>query len=45
MRVEIGDKVLACGWGKSKKEAQQEAARQAIARIEEDCGMLESDEP
>ncbi|MGC9196474.1 MAG: ribonuclease III [Syntrophobacteraceae bacterium] len=45
MRVEIGDKVLACGWGKSKKEAQQEAARQAIARIEEDCGMLQVDAP
>ncbi len=43
MRVEIGDRVLAYGDGKSKKEAQQEAARKAIARIEEDSTMLETD--
>ena len=43
MRVEIGDRVLAYGDGKSKKEAQQEAARKAIARIEEDSLALHVD--
>ncbi len=36
MRVSIGDRVLAHGFGKSKKEAQQEAARKAIGEIEKD---------
>jgi len=40
MRVVIGDRVLARGFGKSKKEAQQEAARKAIAEIEKDSGLL-----
>jgi dsRNA-specific ribonuclease len=35
--------VLAHGFGKSKKEAQQEAARKAIAEIEKDSGLLHSD--
>jgi ribonuclease-3 len=43
MRVEIGDRVLAYGAGKSKKEAQQEAARKAIAGIEQDSAMLDVD--
>ena len=43
MRVAIGDRVLAHGFGKSKKEAQQEAARKAIAEIEKDAGLLHSD--
>jgi ribonuclease-3 len=42
MRVAIGDRVLAHGFGKSKKEAQQEAARKAIAEIEKDSGLLHS---
>jgi ribonuclease-3 len=41
MRVAIGEKVLAHGFGKSKKEAQQEAARKAIDEIEKDQGLLE----
>ena len=40
MRVAIADRVLAHGFGKSKKEAQQEAARNAITEIEKDCGLL-----
>ena len=43
MRVAIGDHVLAHGFGKSKKEAQQEAARKAIAEIEKDSGLLQLD--
>lgn len=43
MRVAIGDRVLAHGLGKSKKEAQQEAARNAIAEIEKDSGLLHLD--
>jgi ribonuclease-3 len=43
MRVEIGDLVIAHGFGKSKKEAQQEAARRAIAEIEKDSGLLHLD--
>jgi ribonuclease-3 len=43
MRVAIGDLVLAHGYGKSKKEAQQEAARRAIAEIEKDSRVLRSD--
>ncbi|MDR3569009.1 MAG: ribonuclease III [Syntrophobacteraceae bacterium] len=43
MRVDIGEQVLAFGAGKSKKEAQQEAARKAIARIEQDSEMLDVD--
>lgn len=45
MRVEIGEQVLAYGYGKSKKEAQQEAARKAIDRIETDSDMLCTDIP
>ncbi len=40
MRVAIGERVLAHGSGKSKKEAQQEAARRAIAEIQLDPGLL-----
>jgi ribonuclease-3 len=40
MRVAIGNRVLAHGSGKSKKEAQQEAARKAIDEIEKDSGLL-----
>lgn len=43
MRVEIGEQVLAYGHGKSKKEAQQEAARKAIARIAKETEMLHLD--
>jgi len=43
IRVAIGDKMLAHGFGKSKKEAQQEAARNAIAEIEKDPGLLQLD--
>ncbi|HYA42577.1 MAG TPA: putative dsRNA-binding protein, partial [Syntrophobacteraceae bacterium] len=43
MRVAIGDLVLAHGFGKSKKEAQQEAARKAIAEIEKDSRLLHPD--
>ncbi len=43
MSVAIGDRVLAQGFGKSKKEAQQEAARKAITRIEKDSGLLHLD--
>ena len=43
MRVAIGDRVLAHGSGKSKKEAQQEAARGAITEIGKDSGLLHSD--
>ena len=43
MRVAIGDRVLAHGFGKTKKEAQQEAARKAIAEIEKGSGLLLSD--
>jgi len=42
MRVAIEDRVLAHGFGKSKKEAQQEAARRAIIEIEKDSGLLHS---
>ena len=42
MTVAIGDRVLAHGSGKSKKEAQQEAARMAIGEIEKDSRLLES---
>ncbi len=45
MRVEIGEQVLAYGHGKSKKEAQQEAARKAIARIAKETEMLPADIP
>lgn len=41
MKVVVGDRVLAHGSGKSKKEAQQEAARKAIHEIEKDSGLLE----
>ncbi len=41
MRVAIGEMVLAHGSGKSKKEAQQEAARKAIDEIGKDSGLLE----
>ena len=41
MRVAIADMVLAHGSGKSKKEAQQEAARKAIDQIAKDPGLLE----
>jgi dsRNA-specific ribonuclease len=41
MRVAIGDRVLAHGSGKSKKEAQQEAAQKAIYEIEKDSGLLD----
>lgn len=40
MTVAIGGRVLAHGFGKSKKEAQQEAARKAIGEIEKDAGLL-----
>ncbi len=40
MRVAISDRVLAQGSGKSKKEAQQEAARKAIDAIERDSELL-----
>ena len=40
MRVAIEDRVLAHGSGKSKKEAQQEAARKAIEQIEKDDCVL-----
>lgn len=43
MRVAVGDRVLAHGFGKSKKEAQQEAARKAIAQIDTDSWLLQSD--
>ena len=43
MRVAIGDRVLAHGFGKSKKEAQQEAARKAIAEIAKDSDLLHPD--
>ncbi|MCE5333998.1 MAG: ribonuclease III [Desulfobacteraceae bacterium] len=43
MRVAIGERVLAHGSGKSKKEAQQEAARWAIAKLEQDPGLLSAD--
>lgn len=43
MRVEIGERVLAFGFGKSKKEAQQEAARKAITKIEKDSETLHLD--
>ncbi len=43
MRVEVGDRVLASGSGKSKKEAQQEAARKAMAEMEKDSEMLQTD--
>ncbi len=38
MRVAIGERVLAHGFGKSKKEAQQEAARKAIVEFERTPG-------
>lgn len=44
MRVAIGDLVLARGFGKSKKEAQQEAARKAVVEIEKDSGLLHRDD-
>lgn len=40
MRVAIADRVLAHGSGKSKKEAQQEAARKAMEVIEENAELL-----
>ncbi len=40
MRVVIGDRVLANGSGKSKKEAQQEAARKAMEQIIESPEFL-----
>lgn len=40
MRVAIADRVLAHGSGKSKKEAQQEAARKAMEIIEENAELL-----
>ena len=43
MRVAIADRVLAHGFGRSKKEAQQEAARRAIIEIEKDSGLLHFD--
>lgn len=43
MRVAIEERVLAHGSGKSKKEAQQEAARSALERIGKDSGLLEPD--
>ena len=43
MRVDIGERVLAHGAGKSKKEAQQEAARKAIVLMEQDSEMLHED--
>ncbi|MGC8493421.1 MAG: ribonuclease III [Syntrophobacteraceae bacterium] len=43
MRVEIGEQVLAFGHGKSKKEAQQEAARKAIAKIAKETETLPAD--
>jgi ribonuclease-3 len=45
MRVTVGDLVLAHGFGKSKKEAQQEAARRAIAEIQNNSGLLQPDIP
>lgn len=41
MRVAVGEHVLAHGAGKSKKEAQQEAARKAIELILSDSRLLE----
>jgi ribonuclease-3 len=41
MRVAIGERVLAHGSGKSKKEAQQEAARNALEDITNDPELLE----
>ncbi|MEN6440642.1 MAG: ribonuclease III [Syntrophobacter sp.] len=41
MRVAIGSQVLAHGSGKSKKEAQQEAARKAIEQILNNSELLE----
>ena len=43
MRVAIGDHVLAHGSGKSKKEAQQEAARNALEQIVEGLELLKQD--
>ena len=43
MRVVIGERVLAHGSGKSKKEAQQEAARKAIEEIETNSELLQTD--
>jgi len=45
MRVGIGDQVLARGSGRSKKEAQQEAARKALEQILGNDGLLEQDDP
>jgi ribonuclease-3 len=43
MKVAIGERVLAHGSGKSKKEAQQEAARKAIEEIEINSELLQND--
>ncbi|MEM5787419.1 MAG: ribonuclease III [Syntrophobacteraceae bacterium] len=43
MRVLIGERVLARGSGKSKKEAQQEAARKAIEHILSNSEVLAQD--
>lgn len=45
MRVVIGDRVLSRGSGKSKKEAQQEAARKAMEQIVEGAEFLDRDDP
>ncbi|MFZ2447144.1 MAG: ribonuclease III [Syntrophobacteraceae bacterium] len=45
MRVAIGKRVLAHGSGKSKKEAQQEAARMAMEQIGDNSELLEEDAP
>ena len=41
MRVVMGDRVLAHGSGKSKKEAQQESAQRALEKITNDPELLE----
>jgi ribonuclease-3 len=43
MRVAVADRVLAHGSGKSKKEAQQEAARKAIELVNGNSELLEQD--
>ncbi|MHC1726953.1 MAG: ribonuclease III [Syntrophobacteraceae bacterium] len=44
MRVAIADRVLAHGSGKSKKEAQQEAAKRAMEVIEDNSELLLTDD-
>jgi ribonuclease III len=41
MGVAVGERILARGSGKSKKEAQQQAAKQALEKMAEDAGACE----